>query len=291
MKKNIIILLTLLSVTTPCAAADGSWTTTSLTLTGILCIALVGFFAYKTAKLFKDWIKNGQPRGSFWYRILGKFYDWGHSRETAKAALRDPAEIKTLVAIEILLGAIMFAIPFFIHKGILLFIPATILIGCAFFALMTVKTSHTGSRMTAAYIMPLQIFAFIRLIISLILAIALLIVAIFSSAFSGSSSGTSSTTSNQFNSGTSKSTDKEYHGYKGIPVDKSPKKHPYTVRYRYKSGSALHDDKQIMYFEKQPTIADIKKYIKDMGWPIDVDKIDIYHLEFGTGMNYGPNLL
>ena len=291
MKKGIIILISLLSVTTPCVAADGSWTTTSLTLIGILFIALVGFFTYKTAKLFKDWIKNGRPRGSFWNRILGRFYDWGHSREAAKVTLRDPAKIKTLVAIEISLGAIMFAIPFFIHKGILLFIPATILLGCAFFALMTVKTSHTGSRMTAAYIMPLQIFASIRLIISLILAVVLLVVAIFSSAFSGSSSGTSATTSNQSSSGTSKSTDKGDQGYKGIPVDKSPKKQPYTVRYRYMSGTALHDDKQIMYFEKQPTIADIKKYIKDMGWPIDVDKIDIYHLEFGTGTSYGPNLL
>jgi hypothetical protein len=63
------------------------------------------------------------------------------------------------------------------------------------------------------------------------------------------------------------------------------------VHYRYKSGSAIKDEMQKMWFDDVPTRNDVIKYIKDHGWRIDTDSLVLYHVQWGHGPGWSKNLL
>ena len=66
----------------------------------------------------------------------------------------------------------------------------------------------------------------------------------------------------------------------------------YTVCYRYPSGSAVKDELQNFQFDHEPTISDVKAKIKSMNWGIDLSRVDVYHIAFGTNnRNRNDNLI
>lgn len=165
-----------------------TWNYLTLAVVGALVLFLGFLFARKTALQFIEWMKAEQPRDKFAYRFLGFFYDWGSSRLKSKESLKQPANALILVVVEVLLAIIVFSLPFFLLKGVVLFLVAVILMGCAFFAGRTLRIDRDKECIPVAYILPLQIYAAIRIFVSLIIFIVLAIYEFFKSAIEHTSS-------------------------------------------------------------------------------------------------------
>jgi hypothetical protein len=160
----------------------------TLAIIGATALFLGLLFARKTALQYLEWIEAEQPRDKFSYRVMGLFYDWGASRLKADETLNKPARVFVLMIVETLLAVVLFSLPFFFHKYIVLFIIAVILLGCAFFIGRISRIKPDGEKLAAAFVLPLQIYAAIRLFISLIIFIAIAIYEFFKSAIAHSKS-------------------------------------------------------------------------------------------------------
>ena len=114
-------------------------------------------------------------------------------------------------------------------------------------------------------------------LIGLILAIVVVIVSavLFVLSLMGGSSSSSPSSSSSSHKPPSNSNSFE------TGVANGPAEVMYTVNYRYPSGSAILDECQYFYFNHQPSIDDVKRKIKSMGWGINTDSVDVYCIRFG----------
>lgn len=165
-----------------------TWNYITLTIAGALVLFLGILFAHKTALQFIDWIKDAQPADKFSHRFLGFFYDWGNARMSSDESKAQPANVLVLILVEALLAVVLFVIPFFILKWVVLFLIAVILMGCAFFTARTVRSDSGKEPMPVAFIMPLQIYAAIKIMCSLIVFVGIAIYDFFKSAIAHTSS-------------------------------------------------------------------------------------------------------
>ncbi len=165
------LLLYVMPLTATPVEADDNWSMLSLILFGAVALFLGLLFARKTAQQYIAWVKAQRPRDNFTSRVMGLFYDWGASRLKSDESSGRPANVFVLMIIETLIAAVLFSLPFILHKWIALFIIAVIVLGCALFTGMTSRINPDDEKMAAAFIMPLQIYAALTLCISLIIFI------------------------------------------------------------------------------------------------------------------------
>lgn len=164
MIKNLF--LSIMPLTAP--VAEEGWKTGWLVVVAVIVLFFGFLFARKAAFHFTDWLNAGQPKEKFAQRFIRLFYDWGTSRANSKESLRTEAKVTLLVFIEILLAMIIFSLPFILHKFIILFFVGVIVFGCALFTAKTAKVKCEGETMPLAYVMPLQLYAVIKIIFSIL---------------------------------------------------------------------------------------------------------------------------
>jgi hypothetical protein len=92
-----------------------------------------------------------------------------------------------LMLVETLIAAILFALPFILHKFVVLFVVAVILLGCAYFTGKISRINPGDDKIAAAFVLPLQIYAAIRLFVSLLIFVVIAIYDFFKSAIAKSS--------------------------------------------------------------------------------------------------------
>ena len=163
----------------------------TLTIFGATALFLGLLFARKTASRYIEWIKADRPRDKFTNRVVGLFYDWGASRLKSDEALNKPANVFLLMVVETMIAVVLFSLPFILHKCVVLFIVAVIILGCAYFTGKISRINPGEEKIAVAFILPLQIYAAIRLFVSLLIFIVIAIYDFFKSAVAKSS--TSST--------------------------------------------------------------------------------------------------
>lgn len=292
MKRNLLLLLFAMLVSS-CINENGDWTFLTLFVWGTLGLLLTWLFAKKTVRDYKEWMKEKRPITGFWNRVRGFFFDWGHSRMEAKSSLQKTSNNKVLMIVELVIATFLFLYPMFVHGGFVLYFMSLVLYGCIYFTFVT-----SDDNIPAAYIMPLQLYVAIRLSVDLLIIVVSFLWMFLKDSLSSSSSSSMSSRSSSSSSmslqSISSSNSKPSKGqtYKGISTENpNANKKPYTVAYRYKSGTATHDERQVMYFDKEPTIKDIQKYIRDNGWPINEKEIVVYHIQWGSSLSWGQNLL
>ena len=158
-----------------------------LIIVGALALFLGFLFSRKTALMFIDWVKSEQSRDKFSGRFKGFFYDWGTSRLEAGDSMKKPASGLMLILVEVLLGIALFAVPFFIRKWVWLLLVAAILLGCALFTGMTLRSESDKESIPVAFILPLQVYAAIAIFVSMIAFIGIAIYEFFKSAIAHTS--------------------------------------------------------------------------------------------------------
>lgn len=274
--KSVFSLLIAMTCLTSCFDANGNFTTTSLLILGLFGFLIIYLYISFLVNQTFDWIAK-QTRDGFNTRIRGAFYDWGCKMRESYPSLSAKCKSTKLVlpyAIELTVTIALLFIAVISHSYWWMYCLSLTLLASVVFTKKLMRVCDDSNVSYATYI-ALSVYVMVMVWVLVFTFVISLLEEFLSSSSSSSISYTSQSKSN-----TSTSACK---GYSSESSDKLEDKQPYTVCYRYPSGSTIEDRCQVMYFSQKPTISDVHRYIQENSWGLDVRNITVYCILFGTG--------